>query len=53
MLDTGEPIRAFLLRYFGFEMGFLKLAAMAVLGFNLLFALIFVVSMKVLNFQNR
>uniref|UniRef100_A0A0E0JL05 ABC transporter domain-containing protein n=1 Tax=Oryza punctata TaxID=4537 RepID=A0A0E0JL05_ORYPU len=53
MLDTVESIRAFLLRYFGFEMDFLKHAAMAVLGFNLLFALIFIVSIKVLNFQNR
>ncbi|KAG6718028.1 hypothetical protein I3842_04G130500 [Carya illinoinensis] len=53
ILDTGETVEDFLREYFGFKHEFVGVAAAVVVGFALLFALIFAVSIKMLNFQRR
>ena len=53
ILETGETVEEFVREYFGFKHEFLGAAAAAVVGFTLLFAFIFVVSIKVFNFQKR
>ncbi|GLT54284.1 hypothetical protein SLA2020_274950 [Shorea laevis] len=53
MLDTGETVEEFVRDYFGFKHEFVGVAAAAVVGFALLFAFIFAVSIKVFNFQRR
>ncbi|WVZ69772.1 hypothetical protein U9M48_018507 [Paspalum notatum var. saurae] len=50
---TGKSIKDYILWYFGFNKDFLKVVAAVVLGFNLLFAFIFIVSIKVVNYQSR
>jgi hypothetical protein len=53
ILETGETVEEFVREYFGFKHEFLGEAAAAVVGFTLLFAFIFAVSLKVFNFQKR
>lgn len=53
MLETGETVEEFVRDYFGFKHEFVGVAAAAVVGFALLFAFIFAVSIKVFNFQRR
>ena len=53
MLDTGETVEDFVRDYFGFKHDFLGVVAAVVVGFGLLFAFIFAVSIKVFNFQRR
>lgn len=50
---NGKSMKDYLLWYFGFKMDFLKVVAAVVLGFNLLFAFIFILSIKVVNYQSR
>jgi len=49
MLETGETVEEFVRNYFGFRHDFVGVAAAAVFGFAVLFAM----SIKVFNFQRR
>ncbi|XP_041002182.1 pleiotropic drug resistance protein 1-like [Juglans microcarpa x Juglans regia] len=53
MLDTGETVEKFLRDYFGFKHDFVGVVAVAIVGFPVLFAFIFAISIKTLNFQKR
>ena len=53
MLDTGERVEDFVRDHFGFNHDFLGVVATVVVGFAILFAFIFAVSIKVFNFQRR
>lgn len=52
-LDIGITVEELLNEYFGFKHDFLGLVACAVIGFTLLFASVFVGSIKKFNFQRR
>ncbi|XP_055960604.1 pleiotropic drug resistance protein 1-like [Mercurialis annua] len=52
-LDTGETVESFVRNYFGFKHELLGAVAVIVLGFVLLYAFIFAVSIKIFNFQKR
>lgn len=52
-LDTGETVEEFLRDYFGFKHDFVGVVAVAIVGFPVLFAFIFAISIKILNFQKR
>ncbi|CAK8543698.1 unnamed protein product [Lathyrus sativus] len=47
------PIQDFLRSYFGFNQDFLGVTAAAVVGFTILFVLVFAISIKTINFQRR
>lgn len=53
VMETGETVKAFLRRYFGFRHDFLGVAAGSVIGFNVIFIFIFAYSIKSINFQKR
>ncbi|XP_021608285.1 pleiotropic drug resistance protein 1 isoform X2 [Manihot esculenta] len=53
MLETGEPLDLFLRRYFGFRHDFVRIAAVVTIGISVLFAFIFALAIKSLNFQKR
>ena len=48
-----EPLDVFLKNYFGYEYNFLGAVAAAIVAFTVLFAGVFGVTIKTLNFQNR
>ncbi|KAF7139271.1 hypothetical protein RHSIM_Rhsim07G0220600 [Rhododendron simsii] len=52
-LDTGETVKEFVNRYFGFERDFLGFVALIVLGFTVLFGFIFAYAIRAFNFQKR
>ncbi|KAM1244185.1 hypothetical protein COP2_036622 [Malus domestica] len=52
-LETGETVEEFMRQYFGFKQEFIGVVAAVVVGFTLLFALIFALSIKKLSFQRR
>ncbi|XP_020425824.1 pleiotropic drug resistance protein 1 isoform X1 [Prunus persica] len=52
-LNTGETVQEFLRNYFGFEQEFVVVVAAVVVGFTLLFAFTYALSIKKLNFQWR
>ncbi|KAK0596144.1 hypothetical protein LWI29_013201 [Acer saccharum] len=52
-LDTGETVEEFLRDYFGFKHDFLGVVAAINVGFTVLFAVIFAVSIMLFNFQKR
>ncbi|PQQ17541.1 pleiotropic drug resistance protein 1 [Prunus yedoensis var. nudiflora] len=52
-LNTGETVEEFLKNYFGFKQEFIGVVAAAVVGFSLLFAFIYALAIKMLNFQRR
>ncbi|GAV84106.1 ABC_tran domain-containing protein/ABC2_membrane domain-containing protein/PDR_assoc domain-containing protein, partial [Cephalotus follicularis] len=52
-VDSGETVEEFLHSYFGFKQDFLGVVAAVIVGFPLLFAFIFAVSIKIFNFQMR
>ncbi|KAI5315665.1 hypothetical protein L3X38_044841 [Prunus dulcis] len=52
-LNTGETVEEFLKNYFGFKQEFIGVVAAAVVGFSLLFAFIYALGIKMLNFQRR
>ncbi|XVF24879.1 hypothetical protein REPUB_Repub13aG0165400 [Reevesia pubescens] len=51
--ESRETVIQYLRRYFGFRHDFLGVVAAVILGFTVLFASIFIVSIKVFNFQRR
>ncbi|GFP99541.1 pleiotropic drug resistance protein 1 [Phtheirospermum japonicum] len=53
VMDSGETVENFLRNYFGFERDMLGLVAGVLLGFVVLFTIIFAYSIKTLNFQKR
>jgi hypothetical protein len=52
-MEEGELVKDFVRRYFGFRHDFLGYVAAAVVGFTVLFAFVFALSIKVFNFQRR
>ncbi|KAK6914945.1 hypothetical protein RJ641_020062 [Dillenia turbinata] len=52
-LDNGETVEEFLRNFFGYRSDFVGVSAVAILGFTFLFASVFAVAIKVLNFQKR
>ncbi|KAI4355695.1 hypothetical protein L6164_004443 [Bauhinia variegata] len=52
-IETGETVKQFLKSYFGFRDDFVGVVAAVVVGFAVLFAFIFAVSVKLFNFQRR
>lgn len=53
MEDTGETVKDFLRRYFGYRRDFVGAAAAATVGFDVLFAFVFAFCIKMFNFQKR
>ncbi|KAJ7962920.1 Pleiotropic drug resistance ABC transporter [Quillaja saponaria] len=52
-LDTGETVQEFMRDFFGFRHDFLGIVAVAIVGFSVLFAFVFAISIKIFNFQKR
>lgn len=52
-MDSGETVKEFLRSYFGYKHDFLGAVAAAMVGFSVLFAIVFAFGIKVLNFQKR
>ncbi|XP_038878639.1 ABC transporter G family member 38 isoform X2 [Benincasa hispida] len=52
-VETGETVAEFIEQYYGFRYEFLWMVSVALVGFTLLFILVFVYSTKCLNFQRR
>ncbi|KAK1296991.1 Pleiotropic drug resistance protein 3 [Acorus calamus] len=52
-LESGEVVKHFVRRYFGFRHDFLGVVAVMLMGFAGLFAFIFAFAIKAFNFQNR
>ncbi|KAG9459396.1 hypothetical protein H6P81_003904 [Aristolochia fimbriata] len=52
-MDDGTKVKDFVRQYFGFKHDFLGAVAGGIIGFTLLFAFVFALSIKVLNFQKR
>lgn len=46
-------VKDFIKAYYGFESGMVGVSVAVLVGFNLLFFVVFAVSVKVLNFQRR
>ncbi|MBA0807504.1 hypothetical protein Gohar_023308 [Gossypium harknessii] len=53
VLDAGETTEEFLKKYFGFRHDFVGVVAAVIVGWPLLFAFLFAVSIKLFNFQRR
>nr|CAD1842982.1 unnamed protein product [Ananas comosus var. bracteatus] len=53
IMDGGETVKEFLRSYFGYKHDFLGAVAAAMVGFSVLFAIVFAFGIKVLNFQKR
>ena len=51
--ESNSTVQEFLKNYFDFKHDFIGVVAAAVVGFTIVFALIFAVSIKVFNFQRR
>ncbi|GAV89222.1 LOW QUALITY PROTEIN: ABC_tran domain-containing protein/ABC2_membrane domain-containing protein/PDR_assoc domain-containing protein [Cephalotus follicularis] len=52
-LDSGETVEEFIHSYFGYKLDLLGVVAAVNVGFPILFAFVFAVSIKILNFQRR
>ncbi|KAF3597226.1 hypothetical protein DY000_02025581 [Brassica cretica] len=52
-LDTGETVKEFMRNYYGYEHDFLWKVSLVLVSFCLLFAFIYALSVKTLNFQKR
>ncbi|XP_057725148.1 pleiotropic drug resistance protein 1-like isoform X2 [Arachis stenosperma] len=52
-IESNETVEEFLKRYFGYRNDFVGIAAILVVAFAVLFAIIFAVSVKLFNFQKR
>ncbi|KAJ6833048.1 ABC transporter G family member 39-like [Iris pallida] len=50
---TDQTVKEFIKSYFGYKHDFLGVVAVAVMGFPVLFALVFTAGIKILNFQRR
>ncbi|KAL3726503.1 hypothetical protein ACJRO7_031405 [Eucalyptus globulus] len=51
--DTGGTVEEYVRDYFGYRHDFLDVIAAMMIGFTVLFAFVFAISIKVLNFQRR
>ncbi|KAK3416804.1 hypothetical protein EUGRSUZ_H02564 [Eucalyptus grandis] len=51
--DTGDTVEEYMRDYFGYRHDFLGVIAAVMIGFTMLFAFVFAVSIKILNFQRR
>lgn len=51
--DSGESVKQYIKDYWGYRHDFLGVAAVVMVAFPVLFACIFTVSLKALNFQRR
>lgn len=52
-LETGQAVSEFVNSYFGFEHSFLGVVAVVIVAFPVLFAFLFGLTIKILNFQRR
>lgn len=52
-LDTGETVKEFMKNYYGYEHDFLWVVSLVIIAFCLLFAFVYALSVKTLNFQKR
>ncbi|CAH8363125.1 unnamed protein product [Eruca vesicaria subsp. sativa] len=52
-LDTGETVIEFMKNYYGYEHDFLWVVSLVLIAFCVLFAFIYALSVKTLNFQKR
>lgn len=52
-VEVNETVKEFMRRYFGYRDDFVGVAASVVVGFAVLFATIFALSVKVFNFERR
>ncbi|XXG63723.1 hypothetical protein AAC387_Pa05g1844 [Persea americana] len=52
-MESSEKVTDFVRRYFGFRHDFLGVVAAGVIGFAVLFAVVFAFSIKMLNYQRR
>jgi hypothetical protein len=52
-LETGETVEQFVTIYLDFKHDFLGVVAAVILGFAVLFAITFAISIKLFNFQRR
>ncbi|RWR83055.1 ABC transporter G family member 36 [Cinnamomum micranthum f. kanehirae] len=52
-MESGEKVADFVRRYFGFRHDFLGVVAAGIIGFAVLFAVVFAFSIKMLNYQRR
>lgn len=53
MMETNQTVEDFLRDYYGFKHEFLGVVATVAVGFAVLFAFVFALSIKILNFQRR
>lgn len=53
VLDTGETTKDFLKSYFGFRHEFVCVVAVVMVGWAVVFAFLFAVFIKILDFQHR
>ncbi|KAG6581908.1 Pleiotropic drug resistance protein 1, partial [Cucurbita argyrosperma subsp. sororia] len=53
VLETGETVEEVVRVYFGFRHDFVDISASVVVGFGVLFALVFAISISIFNFQRR
>ena len=51
--DTNETVEQYLRNHYDFRHDFLGVVAAVILGFTVLFGAIFIVSIKMFNFQRR
>lgn len=49
--DTGDTVEDYIRDYFGYRHDFLGAIAAAMIGFTMLFAFVFAISIKILNFR--
>lgn len=52
-LENGQRVEEFIRIYFGYEHDYIKMVAIVVASFTVLFALIFTFGIKSFNFQKR
>lgn len=52
-MDNGQDVVQYLRSYFGFKRSFLAVCAIVVPSFAVVFAVMFAISIKILNFQRR
>ncbi|KAM7276022.1 hypothetical protein ACFE04_017888 [Oxalis oulophora] len=53
VVDVGQTVKQFLEDYYGYKHNFVGVVAVVSLAFPVMFALIFAIAIKILNFQNR
>lgn len=53
VMESGETVKDFVKRYFGFEHDFLGVVALVNVAFSVVFAFVFAFSIRAFNFQKR